>query len=140
MICPVINFSRSLFRALADKFVSQTMENGDVSSVKSLGFDNNSFDKSLMCIKNNNGPKIEPYVTPSLTAAHLKTCPFKTTLWYLFVKKSSMIFNKFPDISLSLNISDKPSGHLCQKFLICWEKHLLLPNHHQMTLNFISNW
>ena len=41
-------FSRSLFRVLADKFVSQTTENREASSAKSPGYDDSSFDKSLM--------------------------------------------------------------------------------------------
>ena len=48
LICPLITFSRSLFKALADNFVSRTTKEREVSSAKGLGFDDNSFDKSLM--------------------------------------------------------------------------------------------
>ena len=41
-------FSRSLLKALANKFVSRTTENREVSSAKSLRFDDNSFDQLLM--------------------------------------------------------------------------------------------
>ena len=44
------------------------------------GFDDNSLDKSLIKVKNNKGPKIEPCGTPALNVAVLETCPFKTTL------------------------------------------------------------
>ena len=69
-----------LFKVLADKLVSRTTENREVSSAKSLGFDDNLIGKSLMQIKSNNGSRIKPCGTPALTAAHLETCPFKTTL------------------------------------------------------------
>ena len=47
-------FSRSSFEVIADKSVSKTTKNREVSSAKSLGFDDNSFDKSLIIqIKNN---------------------------------------------------------------------------------------
>ena len=59
-------------------------------------------------MKNNNGPSIEPSGTPALTAAHLEPCPFKTTLWHLFAKKSSIIFIKFLDTPLSLSFNNKP--------------------------------
>ena len=58
-------------RSLADIFVSPTTENREVSSAKSLGFDDNPFDNSLMQIKNNKGPRIEPCGNLALTAAHL---------------------------------------------------------------------
>ena len=64
-------FSRSLFKAITDKSVSWTTENREVSSAKSLGFYDKSFDKLLMKIKNNKGPGIGPCGTPALTAAHL---------------------------------------------------------------------
>ena len=127
----LLTFSRSLFKAITDKFVSRTTENREVS-----GFDDNSLDKSLIKVKNNKGPKIEPCGAPALHVAVLETCPFKTTLWYPFAEKSSMIFSKIPDIPLSFNFSNKPSDKFCQKLLIYWEKHLLLPNHHQMTYKF----
>ena len=41
-------FSRSLFKVLADKLVSRITKNRDVPPAKSLGFDDNSFDESLM--------------------------------------------------------------------------------------------
>ena len=51
-----------------------------MSSAKSLGFDDNSFDKSLIYIKNHKRTRIEPCGTPALTVDYLETCPFKTTL------------------------------------------------------------
>ena len=56
-----------------------------MSSAKSLGFHDSSFDKSLTYIKNNKGPTIEPCGTPAsdmlrkhllLPNYHKKTCKF----------------------------------------------------------------
>ena len=43
-------------------------ENKDVSSANSLAFEDNPSDKSLIYIKNNNGPSMEPCETPLLTS------------------------------------------------------------------------
>ena len=42
-------------------------ENKDVSSANSLAFEDNP-DKSLIYVKNNNGPSMEPCETPLLTS------------------------------------------------------------------------
>ena len=91
--------SKSLFNSFAGVILPRTTRKREVSSPKSLGFDDNSVDKSLMIkTKNNKEPRIEPWRTPEFTAAHPEACPFKT-LWYLFWRKTSMIFNKFPGIA-----------------------------------------
>ena len=41
-------------------WMSLTTEKRDVSLAKSLQFGDTPFDKSLMLIRNNNGPKLEP--------------------------------------------------------------------------------
>ena len=69
-----------MFNALADKFAFQTTKNREVSAAKNLGFHDNSFDKSLIYIKNHKRTRTEPCGTPALTVDHLETCPFKTTL------------------------------------------------------------
>ena len=40
-----------------------------------------------MYIKKRNGPSIKPCGTPALTLVHIKTCSFKTTVCFLFLKK-----------------------------------------------------
>ena len=42
-------------------------ENKGVSSANSLVFKDKSSDKSMIYIKNNNGPSAEPWETPALT-------------------------------------------------------------------------
>ena len=61
-------------------------ENKEVSSVMNLVFDDNSSAKSFMYIKKS-GPSIETCGTPALTLVHVETCPFKTSLCFLFLKK-----------------------------------------------------
>ena len=41
-------FNKSLFKTFADEVISQTTEKREVSSAKSLGFDDNLVDKSLI--------------------------------------------------------------------------------------------
>ena len=47
MAVPLI-FNKSLFKTLADDVISRTTENREVSPAKSLGFDNNPANKSLI--------------------------------------------------------------------------------------------
>ena len=44
-----------------------TTEKRDASSAKNLQFEERSFDKSFMKIRNNKSPKIEPCGTPAVT-------------------------------------------------------------------------
>ena len=42
---------------------------------------------SLMYIKKNKGPNIEPCEAPASTGVHAEVWPFRTTLWSLLFKK-----------------------------------------------------
>ena len=84
-------------------------EKREISSAKSLVLEDKPSDKSLIYIKNNNGPRMEPWGTPALTLVHKEDCPFNTTLCFLFVKKCFKTFNKFPDIPFSYNLKIRPS-------------------------------
>ena len=42
--------------------------------------------RSLMYIKKNKGPKIEPFQTPASTEVHAEVWPFSTTLWSLLFR------------------------------------------------------
>ena len=73
----------------------------------SLAFEENPSDKSLIHIKNNNGPRIEPWGTPALTSDQSEAGPFNTTLCFLFLRKSHKRFSKLPDIQLCFNLNMK---------------------------------
>ena len=60
---------RSWFKISADVFGSLTTWNIDVSSAKGLTVDFRFSDKSLMWIRKNKGPSIDPCGTPALTSA-----------------------------------------------------------------------
>ena len=94
-----------------------------MSSANSLAFEDNPSDKSLIYIKNNNGPSIEPWGTPALTSDQPETCPFNKTLRFLFSRKSHKRFIKLPDIPFCFNLKMRPS---CQtrKTPLYLEKHL----------------
>ena len=96
---------RSLFNRLAESVILWTTENSDVSSIKCFAFEFESLGKSLMQIKNNKGPRIDPCEKPALTSAYDKCWPFNTTLCFLQLKKSVIS----PDIPLCCNLKSKPS-------------------------------
>ena len=62
-----------------------------------------------MYIKNGSGPSIEPCGTPPLTLVHVKTYPFKTTICFLFLKKSHNKFKSSPDMPFCLRLNIIPS-------------------------------
>ena len=76
-------FAKSLFSSTADVLLSWITENKDVSSANSLAFEDNPSDKSLIYIKNSNGPSMEPWGTPALTSDQSETCPFNKTLCFV---------------------------------------------------------
>ena len=63
-------------------------QNKELSSANNLLLDDNSSAKSFMYIKKDSGPSIKPCGTPALILVHVKTCPFKTTFYFLFLEKS----------------------------------------------------
>ena len=67
--------------------MSLTTEKIDVSSANNLAVDEMSLVRSLMYIKKNKGPKIEPCGTPASTGVHAEIWPFSTTLWSLLFRK-----------------------------------------------------
>ena len=74
----------------------------EVSSAKSLVFEDKPLAKLLKYIKHNNGAIMEPWGSPALTLGHEEYYPFNTSLCFLFVKKCFKPFNKLPDILLFL--------------------------------------
>ena len=87
-----IIFSKLLFTSRAEILLSWITENKDVLSANSLAFEDNPSDKSLIYIKNNNGPSMEPWRTPVLTSDQSENCPFNKTLCFLFLRKSHKRF------------------------------------------------
>ena len=83
---------KSLFKWLAEILTFCTMEKRDVSSTKSLSVVDRSSDRSLMQIKNNSGPSMEPWGTPASIVTQGEAYPFKTTLCFLKLRKLVIIF------------------------------------------------
>ena len=81
-------FARSLFSSRVEVLLSWITENKGVSSAYSFAFENNSSDKSLAYIRNNNRPSTELWGTPALTSNQSETCPFNKTFYFLFLRKS----------------------------------------------------
>ena len=72
---PIFNLAKWLFSSRAKVLQSCITERKDVSSANSLAFEDKP-DKSLMHIKNNNGPITEAAKTSVLTSDQLETCLF----------------------------------------------------------------
>ena len=63
-----------------------TTEKSEVSSANNLEFDAKFSDKSMILMKNNSDPRIEPWETLASILAHKEYCPFNMTLWILIDK------------------------------------------------------
>ena len=63
---------------------------------KSLAFEVDPSDKYLIYIKNNNGPRIEPYGIPALICDHFEVRSMKRTVWYLLHKNEPKYFSHIP--------------------------------------------
>ena len=74
-----LTLSRSLFSFCDVLTGSRTTENIEVSSAKNFTLDSRLSDISLIYIEKNNGPRIEPWGTPTLIVSHSDSCPFRRT-------------------------------------------------------------
>ena len=105
-----------------------TTENCEVSSANNLVLDDNSLPRSFRCIKKSSGPSIKPRGIPVLTLIHVETCSFKTTLSFLFLKKSYNKFKSSPDMPFCLNLKIKPSCNTLSNAFDISRKTLLTSN------------
>ena len=60
-----------------------------ILSASSLVTEVNSSVRSLMYIKNNNGPKMEPWGTPASIWKQFEDCVLRATVWFLSLKNES---------------------------------------------------
>ena len=81
-----------------------------------------------MYIKKNSGPIIKPFGTPALTLIHIKTWSFKTTFYFLFLKKSHNKFKNLPDMPFCFNLKIIPSCHALLNAFDISRKTLLTSN------------
>lgn len=82
----------------ADTLISWIAEYKDVSSANSLTLDNKLLDKSLIEIRKNNRPNMNPCGTPALTLAQVDTWLLRRTFCFLLPKKSLKRYNKLPEM------------------------------------------
>ena len=82
--------------------------------------------KSFIWIKNNRGPKIDPWETPAVTFAQ-EVWLLSTILCFLSLKKSDNMFNRSPDIPFSLSLKKSLDVKLYQRLQI-YLKTLLISN------------
>ena len=88
-----------------------TMEKRNVWSGKSLAIVDRLSDGSLMWIKNNICPSMGFWGTPASILAQGEDCPFKTTCYFLKLRKSVIIFKPLSYVPFCFNLSIRS---LCQ--------------------------
>ena len=112
---------------MVDCATLQTTEKRDVSWAKGLVVDDNPQLRSLINIKKNKGPKIGPWETPAETSAQDEDWPFRTTIWYLLLKKFSISFNRVLVTPNDLILYINPSCQTLSKALEITKKIPKLP-------------
>ena len=78
--------------------MSCVTENRDALSANNFALEDRSPDKSFMYIKNNNGLKMKPWGTPTVTFCHSDVWPFRRTFCFLSLKKLDKRSKNLPDI------------------------------------------
>ena len=91
------------------------MENREVSSANSLHLLLRPSDKSLICIKNNKGPRINPWLTPVQKSALEEQWPFKTTVCFLLRRIYRKILMISPRIPFWRSLKIRLSWHTLSK-------------------------
>ena len=91
-------FFKLLFSSFAEVVMSCVKEKKDVSSANNFALEDRSPEKLFMYIKNNTGPKKEPWGTPAVTFRHSDVWPLRITLCFLSLKKLDKRFKRLPDI------------------------------------------
>ena len=93
--CPVFDFVQVIVQISCRRIHIINYRKIEVSSATSLTFVVKSSERSLIQIRNRNGPSIDLWGTPASKLVHEEYCPFKTTLCFLKFKKLLMILNIF---------------------------------------------
>ena len=73
--------------------------------------------KSLIYIKKNKGPRIEPCGTPAQMSPQLEDWPFRTVLCFLSAKKFLRSDSRSPETPHCLSLNMRPSCHTLSKAL-----------------------
>ena len=81
-----------------------------------------------MYIKNNNGPKMEPWRMPMVTFCYSDVWPLRRTLCFLLVKKVDKRSKGLPDIPFCNNLKGRLLCHTLSKALEMSKKTLLTSN------------
>ena len=104
-------FCKASFSSLTEVLISWTTENRNVPSANSLHSILRPSDKSLIYIKNNKSPNIDPWGTSAWTSAQDEHWPFKTTLCFLWRRKSRKILMLSPFLPFWRNLKIRPICH-----------------------------
>ena len=93
--CQISSLLRPSWR-LSQSESSTTTPYKRVSSANSLTVEVRPFGRSLMYVKNNNGPSTDPCGTPKVTGEGGDVAPSQMTVWTLLVRNDSIQDKRFP--------------------------------------------
>ena len=110
-VAQLLILSKSLLELFAKVWMSCITENKDESSAKSFALDEKPSVRSLMQIKNNEGPSMEPWGNQLLTFSYKENCLLRTTRCFLSFKKSRQKFSKSPGMPFWVRLKIIPSYH-----------------------------
>ena len=98
-------------------YVHTHNEKSEVSSSDNSGFVVRLSDQSLIYIRNNKGPRIEPRGAPVSTLAHVEHWSFRATLCFLLLNKICQSFQKIIYYAILLKLMKKTHmSHLAGGF------------------------
>ena len=97
----------------------------DVSSARSFVIDGKFLLRSLVQIKKERGPKMEPWRTSTIIGNHVEDLPLSNTHWYLLHRKLYINFNRGTDIQIDLILQKSPLSQTLLVALDISEKTLL---------------
>ena len=75
----------------------------DASSANNLGYETKFSGKSFMYIKKSNGPRIEPWGTPTSTFVHVEYWSLRVTLCFFYLRKLVKVSSKSPPTPFCLS-------------------------------------
>ena len=130
-IAQLLILFKSLFKGFAEVLTFCTMEKRDGSYAKNLAVVDRLSDRSLMWIKNNSDPSMEPWGTPGSILTQGEACPFKITCCFLKLRKSVIIFKILSDIPFCFNLNMRPSCQTLSNALDISKIQFWLQDYHQ---------
>ena len=117
-----------------------------MSSAKSFGFEDRYIYKSIYININQGQQWTQDRALGTWIFFQLDVYPLRTTLCFLFLRKSSRVFSKFPDIPYCFNLKARPLCYTLSKafgissFITFIHRVIYLMNYWQQLINTRVTW